>query len=269
MNYRTQSFAGRTGPVAMAVVIAIGLTTPATGWAADTEQAQTSWTEVGEVASTQEGRTVDEFSGGFKLQYQIGIWHRLGSHWVAAEQDPWLLTIDLVGLVWDREHATWGLGGHLAYDGDGMRVGLKGLWRIPLGLSSASYLQISPGIYVFADLENERYDHSTTWQGPYGNYYSSYGKLDLPAFFCEAELGITDYFSLLTALEVLPFTWSTGSSYGEPSSTVSHTETLDWNWYVGAKLGQAPGIIATALLGVGVAAFAAVLASSGGIGFGY
>jgi len=268
MNYRTQSFAGRTGLVAMAVVIAIGLTTPAIGWATDTEQAQTSWAEVGEAAPTQESRVVEKYSGGFKIQYQVGFWYRLGGYRDAAEQDPWLFTIDLVGLVWDREHATWGLGGHLAYDSDGMRVGLKGLWRIPLGLSSASFLQISPGIYVYATDENTRYDYSTTWQGPYGVYLSE-GKLDLPAFFCEAELGITDYFSLLTALEVLPFTWSTRSSYGEPSSAGSHTETLDWNWYVGAKLGQAPGIIATVLLGVGVAATAAVLASSGGIGFGY
>lgn len=241
MVHRTQGIAKRPGLIALAILTAIGPTTPAVAWADD--YAEVPHETVGEPAPDDNSGD-QERGGGFGIHFQTGAFWRLD--WLSNDTytKRWLVTADLAGLFGDSQQARWGLGIHLAYD-ERLRLGAKWQWRAPLTGKALSYLQISPGIYLYADDDDHnRYEYTVTRTQAQTEFFKRVGKLDLPAFFCEVELGFSNKFALVTALECLPFDWTIYDS-GSEVTPIGHEEKLDWNWYVGLKFGQGVAVAAT------------------------
>ncbi len=101
----------------------------------------TQWSEFGEPTVT--GVRDVAFTPGTKVQFQAGILYRFGGQRFDESSEPYLVTIGVnVPFYWDREHATWGAGFHVAFDGDGgPRVGPKLFWRNSLGSNRSGYYQ--------------------------------------------------------------------------------------------------------------------------------
>lgn len=159
------------------------------------------------------------------IHFQTGLFARVAGDPLQHGDQKWLVTLDLSFSGYDRSHATWGLGMHAAIDEASGRFGPKFLWRIPLSKGGHGYFQIGPGLYIAGD-----------------------GNIRWPSSFLEAELGYSNNIAVVAAVEHL--------TYGDPSDGygVGYERTAG---YVGLKLGQWPGLLATAgLLAVGAAAMA-------------
>ena len=190
--------------------------------------------------------------GGFGLHFQWGFMMRLADNMQANMQPgtntDYLITCDLVGLNWSRTESTWGLGLHFAYDENGQRLGVKGLWRTPLKKGTWSYFQLAPGVYVSST--DNRF------------------KPKLPGFFLEAELGVARELAFVVAVEALPYenrylrrVWVPATQDWAPYPPYSGTATTV---YAGAKAGQLGAMILTA---IGLIAGIAVAASFNSGGF--
>lgn len=190
-------------------------------------------------AAASSGQDTGRDDGRFGIHFQAGAFTRLTTNIQYEGVSNYLVTADLVGLKWSRTVSTFGLGLHFTFDENGHRLGIKGLWRTPLTRGRAQYLQFAPGVYVSSTGDNYTFSK--------------------PGYFFEAELGLVKYFAIVAALEVLPMgeqevgwdhdTWE--PIYGEGGTATST--------YLGAKVGQWPGAVATL---VGVVVAGVVVASS-------
>jgi len=225
--------------VTLLAALHLALGTPAPG--------QTGYGEI-ETPETIGAAEGDRDEDGFGLHLQVGAFHRLAANILTEKTQSYLFTADLSGLRWSRTESTWGLGVHFAYDDDGHRLGVKGLWRTPLKRGTWSYLQVSPGIYVSAT------DNSLTSR--------------FPGFFLEAELGLAREFALVVVGEARPYEDLT-VYHGDPYNWIAYNETKQSGTatalYVGGKVGQM-GAVAVAVAGLIAAIVVGVsLASSGGV----
>ncbi len=213
------------------MIFGIGLVTPTLGQELPSEYDKPSSEEDGEVE-------VD--SGKFGLHFQVGLLGRFIGEPIMDNDTKWLFNADLSFTGLGGNRATWGIGLHLAGD-DGIRYGPKFLWRIPLGPSGRGYFQVAPGIYVGGEIE----------------VFS----LDAPGYLLELELGYTNYIALVVAVEGLKYKPMNNSIYYSSVGDASESEMF-FSGYMGAKIGQWPGLL-TLAIGFGVAA--ASLGASGGL----
>jgi len=196
-------------------------------------------TFVAETAFTaQDGSGVTEAdstsSDGLLFHLQMGFWYRISSHQELDETEdpPVLWTWDMSGLKWDKKHSSWGLGARVAAGNLGFRAGGKGLYRIPIGSQTGSYIQMSVGMYAVS------------------------GDCDLvdtfPGHFLEAELAANKKWALVLGVESLKY--AVYVSAAEPEQ-VTWREERDTFVYGGIKAGQWGAMALTALV-FGLAALA-------------
>ena len=174
--------------------------------------------------SGEVGEAADD-PGKFGLHFQVGAFVPLWTNFEGYGKANYLITGDLVRLNWSRTKSTFGAGLHFTLDENGQRFGIKGLWRTPLVRGRDSYVQLSPGVYLFAA--------------------DDYKPPSFPGGFLEAELGLASYFALVTGLEILPYKSGTATSM-----------------YLGAKVGQWPGFFVT-VVGLVVGGMAVASSMSG------
>jgi len=204
-----------------------------------------AWTEIAEPDSPHH----EDFIPGPKFQFQAGALYRFAGQRFDESSEAFLITLDFnIPFHWDRENATWGAGLHVAFDGDGgPRLGPKLIWRKPHGLTRTGFLQLGACLYLISS------DDSITSLAPTGE--AVYGQVVMPGLYLEAEMGLSDVFSLTAAMEAIKV------EYGPDTSTYGGLEgkTTDTHYYIGGKVGGWGGAI---LMAAGVAVAGSMVASS-------
>ena len=193
-------------------------------------------------AAQDEPAAEDDEDRGFMVHYQVGFFARIAGSEPHHKNSDILATFDLAGVVGDPRRSRWGLGAHVALDGDGQRIGARFLWRAPLDRSGDSYVQFAPGIYIDSA----------------GDSMS----LTRPGYFCELEIGYRDGIAALISVEILPYdryllgyVEDPDASYWEDDIPVYEEAGTSVTVNAGLKFGQSPGVIAT-VVGAALAAIA-------------
>lgn len=198
-------------------------------------------------AGTSIGDEESEFNrkkGGLGLHYQVGASSCIGNNIDGGDEIDYVLTADLALLNRRSSGPAFGGGIHFALEQEDMRIGFKGLCRIQLDSGGPWYFQLAPGVFTEINEDNTFFRKSKT-----------------PGFFCEAEFGIGEWFALTSAVEFLPYEYRVVGyetvRTNELSSSTNPVYDRDGtvtSWYLGAKIGRWPALVATmaALIGRGV-----------------
>lgn len=158
-------------------------------------------------------------TGKLGLHYQVGGFLRAVTSYDGSGPGDYMLTVDLALVKWSRTKSTLGFGVRYSLDDDANRFGVKGLWRTPLHWGKSTYFQLAPGVHVW------------------GN--DAIHPFKIPGYFLEAELGLNHWFALVSSVEINP--------YEQSDSNDQVTSGVATSLYLGAKVGQKPALIASAV----------------------
>ncbi len=212
--------------VVAGIVVTVAIVGLAAGAAAQDDDGGIGRQEAGATADST-AWTKAPAQAELKAQYQTGVFTQIAGDPLLSGNQKWLVSLDFTFSRYNRNGTAWGFGLHAGIDEATGRFGPKLVWRAPLSKGGLGYFQISPGIYIVGDDD-----------------------LEWTSGFLEAELGYSNSIALVAIVERLSYGESANGTGGGYNRTAG---------YVGMKLGDWPGLAATAgLLAVAATALASM-----------
>lgn len=182
-------------------------------------------------------------------KFQVGAGWRVGGERVRDDAGESYAGLDLSWSKWQRNRSAWGLGLHGAFSDDGgPRFAPRLHWRTPLG-SGRTFVQAAGGVYLVA-IDKEM-------SGP------PLSRINLPGWFGEVELGVSEAFSVVAGIESLPvdlFADDLGYFEETEDATPIASSTIK-NLWLGARAGGKAGVLVTLAGAAAVGILAAALSS--------